>query len=79
MLNKEYIGAEDFPQLTICELNALVWFLKKEMKRHYQDIERIKEDIAHAHFVLRHKQDMKLVPYKTAMEMLEQKRGDNDA
>lgn len=79
MLDNDYIRAEDFPQLTICELNALVWFLKKEMKRHYKDIQNIKEDIALAHFVLRHKQDMMLVPYRTAMELLEQKRGNNDA
>ena len=72
---KEYIGREDFPSLTIDELNALVFFLKREMKRHYQDIERIKEDIAHAHTILRAKQTPTgyLRPYRTAMEILEER------
>ena len=75
--NKDFVSAEDFSALTIDELNALVFFLKREMKRHYQDIERIKEDIAHAHFVLRAKQTPTgyLRPYRTAMEMLKDKRG----
>ena len=73
--NKEYIGREDFPSLTIDELNALVFFLNREKKRHYQDIERIKEDIAHAHTILRTKQTPTgyLRPYKTAMEILKER------
>ena len=73
--NKEYIGREDFPSLTIDELNALVFFLNREKKRHYQDIERIKEDIAHAHTILRAKQTPTgyLRPYKTAMEILKER------
>jgi len=73
----DFVRAEDFPQLTIDELNAFVVFLKREMKRHQQDIERIKEDIAHAHAVLRAKQNPTgyLRPYRTVMEILKDKRG----
>ena len=73
---KDYIGGEDFSSLTIDELNAFVFFLKREMKRHYKDIEQIKEDIAHAHTILRAKQTPTgyLRPYRTAMEILEDKK-----
>ena len=84
----EFLGRDDFPSLTIDELNAFVMFLKREMKRHYRDIQNIKEDIAYAHTVLRAKQTPTgyLRPYRTAMEMLDDKErwndykeGDNDA
>ena len=73
--NKDFVSAEDFSALTIDELNALVLFLKREMKRHYRDIQNIKEDIAHAHFVLRSKQTPTgyLRPYRTVMEMLKER------
>ena len=73
--DEEFLRAEDFSALTIDELNALVFFLNREKKRHYQDIERIKEDIAHAHTILRAKQTPTgyLRPYRTAMDILKER------
>ena len=72
---KEFIGREDFSSLSIDELNAFVMFLKREMKRHYRDIQQIKEDIAYAHTILRAKQTPTgyLRPYRTVMEMLKER------
>ena len=74
MPDKDFIGREDFSSLSIDELNALVYFLKREMKRHYKDIQCIKQDIAYAHIVLRSKQTPTgyLRPYRTAMEKLKE-------
>ena len=73
--DKDFVEAKDFPSLSIDELNALVIFLKREMKRHYRDIQRITEDITAAHTVLRAKQNPAgyLRPYRTVMEMLKEK------